>query len=44
MSVSTDMKVSVIIPTYNRADYLGAAIDSVLEQTLPGVEAIVVDD
>jgi glycosyltransferase involved in cell wall biosynthesis len=44
LSVSTDMKVSVIIPTYNRADYLGAAIDSVLEQTLPGVEAIVVDD
>ncbi len=38
------MDVSVIIPTYNRAAMLGAAIESTLTQTrLPG-EIIVVDD
>lgn len=36
--------VSVIIPTYNRADVLGNAIDSVLNQTHDRVEIIVVDD
>ena len=37
-------KVSVIIPTYNGADYLGEAIQSVLDQTYPPFEVIVVDD
>jgi glycosyltransferase involved in cell wall biosynthesis len=38
------VSVSVIIPTYNRAYCVTAAIDSVLSQTLPGVQVIVVDD
>lgn len=36
--------ISVIIPTYKRADYLERAIESVLEQTYPNVEVVVVDD
>jgi glycosyltransferase involved in cell wall biosynthesis len=37
-------KVSVIIPVYNGADYIAEAIQSVLEQTYPNFELIVVDD
>ncbi len=37
-------KVSVIIPTYNRATKVTGAIESVLAQTIPDLEVIVVDD
>lgn len=37
-------KVTVIIPTYNGADHLGEAIQSVLAQTYPNFEIIVVND
>ncbi len=37
-------KVSVVIPTYNRADKVGPAIESVLGQTFTDLEVIVVDD
>ena len=37
-------KVSVVIPTYKRSEYLRRALDSVLGQTWPEVEAVVVDD
>ena len=36
--------VSIITPTYNRASYIAEAVESVLKQTFPDWELIVVDD
>jgi glycosyltransferase involved in cell wall biosynthesis len=36
--------VSIIIPTFNRADLLKRAVDSAQKQVIPGDEIIVVDD
>ncbi|MGB5179136.1 MAG: glycosyltransferase [Gammaproteobacteria bacterium] len=38
------MNISVIIPTWNRADRLAKALQSVYAQRLPAAEVIVVDD
>lgn len=38
------MKISVIIPCYNEEQYIGQAIGSIIEQTRPADEIIVVDD
>jgi glycosyltransferase involved in cell wall biosynthesis len=38
------VRVSVIVPTHNRAGLLEQAIDSVLAQTFASFELIVVDD
>ncbi|AFM39690.1 glycosyl transferase [Desulfosporosinus acidiphilus SJ4] len=37
-------KVSVVIPTYNHARYLPYALESVLQQSYPNLEVLVVDD
>lgn len=37
-------KISVIVPTYNCAKYLGQAIESILTQSIPAFEVIVIDD
>lgn len=36
--------ISVITPTYNRVEYLGNAIDSVLGQTYSDFELVIIDD
>ena len=42
--VQGDKKVSVIIPNYNYENYIEERIDSVLKQTYPIDELIVLDD
>ncbi|EKV01331.1 glycosyl transferase [Leptolyngbya sp. PCC 7375] len=39
-----ELSISAIICTHNRDQYLAAAIDSLLTQTLPDIEVIVVDN
>lgn len=36
--------VSVVVPTYNRGEYIRETLDSVLHQTFSDYEVIVVDD
>lgn len=43
--MDTDLPlVSAVIPVYNGSNYLREAIDSVLNQTYPNIEIIVIDD
>lgn len=44
MELNNQPIVSVIIPTYKRADYLKLTLDSILNQTFKDFEIIVVDD
>jgi glycosyltransferase involved in cell wall biosynthesis len=44
MSPKVSCKVSVIIPTYNRAEYICETLESVFTQTYPDFEVIIVDD
>jgi abequosyltransferase len=37
------VKLSVCLPVYNFAEFLGATLDSILPQLVPGVEVLVVD-
>ena len=42
--MSAMVKVSVIIPVYNVAPYLGECLDSVIQQSLKDIEIVCVDD
>ena len=37
-------KISIVVTTYNRERYIGAAVESILAQTQPELELIVWDD
>lgn len=39
-----DIKVSIILPTYNGAGYIGKSIESVIKQSFTEWELIVIDD
>ncbi len=40
----SDRRVSVVIPVYNAAEFIGEALESVFNQDYPDIEVIVVDD
>jgi len=42
--MENNVRVSVVIPTYNRAALLSRSVDSVLQQSFPDLELIVVND
>lgn len=42
--MTTGLSISVVIPLYNKAAYIIDAIQSVLQQRLPAVEVVVVDN
>lgn len=44
MSTLSPPLVSIIMPTYNRADMLASAIESAIKQTYPNKQIVVVDD
>lgn len=44
MNESQDFKISIVIPTYNRATTIGKTIDAFIAQTFEDWEMIVVDD
>jgi len=42
--VKEDPLISILVPTYNQADYLPQTLDSLLSQTYENWEAVIVDD
>ena len=42
--MSNDIKVSVVVPVYNREKYFRQCVDSIVAQTLKEIEIILVDD
>ena len=43
-SASATPRVTFVVPTYNYARFVGQALDSLLGQTFPAIEVIVIDD
>lgn len=42
--INTPPLVSVVIATYNMGQYIDQAVDSILDQTWPNIEVVVIDD
>ena len=42
--INYESKISIVIPTYNQAEYLQEAIESVFSQTYKNTEIIIIDD
>lgn len=42
--LNTDIAFSIILPTYNRKEYIDKAVSSVLKQTYQNFELIIIDD
>ncbi len=39
-----ELEISVVVPVYNRSEYLKESLDSILQQSLPPAEIVVIDD
>ena len=39
----TTPRISIVVPSFNQGEYLGAALESILSQDLPGLELFVLD-
>lgn len=44
MNCMSNIKISIVIPAYNISQYIGACLDSIIQQTWNNLEIIVVDD
>lgn len=42
--IANENKISIVIPTYNQAEYLPICLDSVMFQEYPNIELIIVND
>lgn len=42
--ITSDSKVSIIVPTYNRSEFIGQAIQTILNQTYDNWELVIVND
>jgi len=38
------LEISVVVPTYNRSETIGRAIESILKQSFSDFEVIIIDD